>query len=515
VVAGREEIVTGGIDTRDGASPRWRALAPPLGALFFLLHPLLSLLRAAAQLQDPSTGVHLATGRYILATGIIPHQDLFSFTAAGQPWVATSWLFDVGAALLDRIGGLPLFATVCMLVYAAVPLLLYRRMLRMGATLLVALVLTFAAWLVLMTHALARPDVVTYALFAFFLGRIDDVRTGRRPAASLGLLPPLAALWANLHGGFVLALALAGVYAGVAAVRTLVTGDPRERRDAVTFTVLLAALTLATALNPRGFGLHLELVRHVSAGVGTFVNEWHSPDFQAPTVPIQLFELLLLAVILVGAVARERLAWVEITLLVVFLHQALHEARHVVLFAIVAAPLLARELSVELAGRWPTLAARWRRVAEEQDAQRSSMLYVPGISALFLALAVTGATGFPATFDDLQLSRGAAAFIGAHKERFARPFNTDNLAGPLIYGFWPDVRVFVDDRTDVYGAFVADDYVPVLTARPGWRDVFARYDIDSAVVAAATPCAALLRAAPDWEVAFEDGQNVIFLRRAS
>jgi hypothetical protein len=254
----------------------------------------------------------------------------------------------------------------------------------------------------------------------------------------------------------------------------------------------------------------------VTGGATGYLNEWSSPDLQAPTVPIQFFELFVLGAIFVGAFARARLAWVELALLVVFLHEALHAVRHVTLFAIVAAPILARELSVPLAARWPAFATRWRRIAREQDTLRSPLLYVPGICVLFLVLALAGGTGFPRTLDDLQLTRGAAAFIDAHKERFARPFNTDNLGGALLYRFWPDVRVFVDDRTDVYGdAFVSGEYVPVLTARVNWREVLARYDIDAAVMAAATPCAALLREEPGWEVAFEDGRNVIFWRQAS
>ncbi len=515
-MVGRKEVVTDGPGTRDAETRSRRWLAPPLSALVFLVHPALSLLRPAAQLQDPSTGWHLATGRLILATHGIPRQDPFSFTAAGHPWVASAWLFDTVGALLDRAGGLPLYATVCMLLYAFIPVLLYRRMVRMGAAILPALLLAVGADLVLMSHALARPHVVTYLLFAVFLERMDDVHAGRRPARALWPLPPLAALWANLHGGFVFALVLAAVFAGTAATQALLTGDARQRREAVTFVVLLAAMAVATGINPHGFGLHLDVVRNLRSGATAYLNEWHSPDFQAPTVPIQLFELLVLGVVLVGAWARERLAWVELALLVVFLHEALHAVRHVSLFTIVAAPLVAREASVALAGRWPAFAARWRRIAREQAALRAPLLYIPGACALFIALALTGRTGFPSTFDELQLSRGAAAFIAAHKERFARPFNTDNLGGALIYAFWPDVRVFIDNRTDVYGdAFVADEYLPVLTAQARWREVLARHDIDAAVVAATTPCAALLRAEPGWDVAFEDPQNVIFLRRAS
>ena len=428
-----------------------------------------------------------------------------------------SWLFATAGAALERLGGLPLYATACMLLFACIPVLLYRRMVRLGAAILPALLLTFAAEIVLMSHALARPHVVTYLLFAFFLERLDDVDAGRRPPHALWVLVPLMALWCNVHGAFVTGIVLAGIYALVAAARAMLAGEADARQRAIGFVALLAALVAATAANPHGLGLGRDLLHHLATNATTpLLDEWRSPNFQAPTIPILAFEGLVLATVALAVLAGRRLAWVELALLAFFLHESLHAVRHVSLFAIVAAPLLARELSVPLAARWPVFAARWRAIAGEQAALRAPLVYLPACAALFVGLALAGKTGFPRTFDDLQLTRGAAAFIDAHRERFARPFNTDNLGGALIHRFWPDVHVFVDDRIDVYGdAFVADDYLAVLAARPGWREVLQRHAIDAAVVSATTPAATLLRDAPDWQLAYEDDHNVIFLRRPS
>jgi hypothetical protein len=490
---------------------RW--LAPPLTAFIFLVHPIVTLLWPARQLQDPGTGWHLATGRWILATHTLPHHDVFSFTAAGQPWVTYYWLFEAIGAVIERIGGLPLYGTVCMLIYACIPVLLYRRMIRMGATVLAALLATFLAYFVLASHGLARPHVVTYLLFAFFLERMDDVHSGRRPASAVWVLPPLAALWCNMHGGFLAGLALGGILAGMSAASALVTGTARDRGNAVTFMLLFLALGLATLLNPNGIGLHIDTVHHLAMRTTGLFAEFRSPDFGAGGPPIIAFEILVLATVVIAARSRERLSWLERALLVFFLHQALHSVRHVNLFAIVAAPILARELSDPIARRWPGFAARWREIAAEQAALRSPVLYLPALAALFVVLALTGRTDFPRDLDGLQLSRGATAFIAAHKDRFARPFNTDNLGGSLIYALWPDVRVFVDDRIYVYGDdFIADVYMPILTGQPGWQERLDRYDVDSAIVAATAPCATLLRAEPGWQVAYEDEQNVLFFR---
>ena len=48
---------------------------------------------------------HLRTGQLIAETGAVPRVDSFSFTAAGRPWVAHEWLWELGVFHLYRLGG--------------------------------------------------------------------------------------------------------------------------------------------------------------------------------------------------------------------------------------------------------------------------------------------------------------------------------------------------------------------------------------------------------------------------
>ena len=111
-------------------------------------------------------------------TGTLPRTDLFSFTARGHDWAEeTHRLFEVVSELLVRLGGLLFYTAVWVLVYALLPVLLFRRMLRIGAGLLPAFLLTVVAYLVLWSHALARPHILTYVFFAVLLERLDDFRS--------------------------------------------------------------------------------------------------------------------------------------------------------------------------------------------------------------------------------------------------------------------------------------------------------------------------------------------------
>jgi hypothetical protein len=242
-------------------------------------------------------------------------------------------------------------------------------------------------------------------------------------------------------------------------------------------------------------------------------DEFRSPDFRSGALMAGYFELLILGVLAVTGVGLLELDAAECALLVGTLHGALGSVRNMSLFAIVAAPVVADGLSRALA-RWrPGIAARWAAVAAQQERVAAWRVQVPAIGAVMIALAMAGVLPFPSTLDGLQLSRGAVAHIEAHPERFARAFNTIGLGGPLIYRFWPGLRVFVDDRTVVYGEpFIAHDYMTVLLGDAQWQGVLDRWSVTSAIVSTWAPCAERLRQSSAWRIDYEDAAIVLFVR---
>src|SRR5581483_10560570 len=55
---------------------------------------------------DPDVGWHLQTANWILQHHALPHSDPFSYTRAGAPWAAYSWLFELLLGGFYRILGL-------------------------------------------------------------------------------------------------------------------------------------------------------------------------------------------------------------------------------------------------------------------------------------------------------------------------------------------------------------------------------------------------------------------------
>src|SRR5581483_9952317 len=87
-VVGQPMVGATGAVVSSSRSHPWAAL---------LLGPALLLVfaRQIFALTDPDYWWHVRTGQYIYETGAIPHADFYSFTAAGQPWIAHEWLAEL------------------------------------------------------------------------------------------------------------------------------------------------------------------------------------------------------------------------------------------------------------------------------------------------------------------------------------------------------------------------------------------------------------------------------------
>ena len=56
--------------------------------------------------RDSDTGWHIVTGEKIVSAMQLPRTDPYSFTRAGQPWVAWEWGADCVMGGVFRVGGL-------------------------------------------------------------------------------------------------------------------------------------------------------------------------------------------------------------------------------------------------------------------------------------------------------------------------------------------------------------------------------------------------------------------------
>src|SRR2546426_8111686 len=105
-----------------------------------------------------------------------------------------------------------------------------------------------------------RPQVFTYLFFTFLLVVLDRVFTAPGRGRLLWILPPLFALWANTHGGFVAGLGVLWLYVGVHGLLGLARRGWSESPQVFNQCAAAVLAALATLVNPYGMRLLTWLV---------------------------------------------------------------------------------------------------------------------------------------------------------------------------------------------------------------------------------------------------------------
>jgi hypothetical protein len=381
-------------------------------------------------------------GDTILQRLALPARDVYSWTVAGRPLVVTEWLYDAVLAGAVHLGGwavwLLTFGLLAATAGTAFTLFSAQSRSRAKGALL-ALVLL----LVVAPFSSPLPALASFALWTAAWALLERARL--RGPRILWLLPVLAALWANVHGTFLLA-------PGLALADTLITRLPRlpgrvrrpwhrgTRRALPLVTVVTAAATLVTPYGPRLFD------RVFSLGTSSFhlahIAEFQSPDFHTLyagliVLPFALFALA--APLVSGRALPAR----PLGLSLLFLAGLLWAVR----LAPYAALPLGLLAATGLAGR------------------RAPALRVPW-PVIGLALAIPVILGFrrppPAWPVTTGWPVGGASYVAAHLK--GRGFNTYAEGSYLLWRWRGAPRVYIDSRGDLYmGSGVLSRYVALTT----------------------------------------------------
>jgi hypothetical protein len=501
-------------ETLASGPPSWlrRLLQPSLADVVFVVIMAILFMTGAGWselLSDGESGTHIKTGEYILATRGVPTHDLYSFTSPGRAWYAWEWLSDILFAGLHHFAGLKGVVLFCGAVICFAITLLFRQMVARGVDIHIAAVMTIIAAGAMNFHYLARPHVFSMLFSVVAFWALD--RDWSHPSTRTWLLVPLACLWANMHGGFLVLLVALGCY-------TISAGVARDHRRAWRFGTLAVACLAATLVNPYGWQLHLHIWHYLRADwLITYIDEFQSPVFRTPAM--LRFEMLLFGgLICLWPLARRR-RWHQVMIVAFWAHAGLVSARHVTVYVIAAVPPIAVELN--------TLWAAWTRsrsrrsvigilrdlFRELRPAALSTSAWLPLFLAL-LALTRFGGpwpTDFPASFPTALLTRNADV-IGTDRSRI---ITVDLWGGYLNYKYYPHRRVFLDGRSDYYDRTVLDDFLALRAAGENWRDLLAKYDFAFALIPPDWPLARALKESPEWVLRDQDKTALLFERRGA
>ena len=383
--------------------------------------------------------------------GQILRSDVFTSTVAGTPYNVGEWLGELvmyGAFALDGWAGLAILRA---LVAAGSAFFLARASRREGAPLVASLLVVIWALVLARTRWTDRPQYFGLLLFTMLFDVLLVARSGRPRA--LFLVPPILALWANLHGSYPLGLGLVGAFAAEALLL---------RRAARPFVLAAGAALLATQLTP--FGIDLGAAASHGFAPPRFISEEAPPDVREPAGFI--FSIFVIAVIAATAVRRPGL--LDVLLLGPLLWLALSAQRHMAFFAFAATPYLAA-----------AAADAWRRLPLLQGPLRPiPPRAVNGLVALLGVLAIASVAVAPRAPDERGFPVGALATLRAGQGVLLNEYDW----GGFIEWYVPGRPTFVDGRLFPFLPTVLADYAALIDTSPGWKDVLERRGIRDVLI---------------------------------
>ena len=458
-------------------------------------------------MADPDIYWHLRDAQF-MATGHrwIRH-DMFAYTTAGMPWIDHEWLAELPFYAAFHLGGTHglfwLTTALLGLIFAGVYLLARKS----SGSPLAAWIVTVAA-IVLGTVSYGPRTLlfgwICLVLLLLLLARFEKSRKAGDAIAekrTLWLIPPLFALWINLHGSWLIGLTLLAVYVGCGLFEVhlgAIHGRRWRAEERRLLLVLLGCSMAALFLNPYGWRLTaypFDLAFNQKLNIA-HVEEWQALD--SHTIRARVFFALLGG----GFVAQlvRRRAWAPYQLAFCFtgIYAALLHTRFLFLAAILSLPLFAEDLAWE-----PHPPAR-----KDKSLLRLSLLGLAVVSTIRISqsrMAVVSETaGYPTQ---------ALPFLRSFHPQ--GPVLNDYLWGGYLELYAPNIPIFIDSRVDIFerrGIF--RDYLEILEMK-NTLAILERDRIRYVLFTRDSPLAYFLKQLPAWKIDYEDGTTVLLERIGS
>ncbi|WP_439358669.1 hypothetical protein [Bradyrhizobium sp. DASA03007] len=446
-------------------------------------------------LQDSDSFWQIKIGQWILDHGAMPYTDFYSFTRTGAPWISTSWLSQVmfafsytqwgwaGPVILTAIG---IALSTAIFVY-----LLDAQIEAPRAVLFAMLALLLA-----LHHVLARPHILALPVMVAWVGFLMAA-ADRRSAPSWTWLP-LMALWANLHGGFVLGLALIGPIS-LEAVEHAEKG--RRLQLFLRWVLFGVGALIASCCTPYGWRTLMGATNILSLGeLLSLIFEWMPANFATFTS----FEGALLGLIALGYYRGVVLSAPRIFLILFLTWSALTHVRSIEAFAFLVPLVLAKPLG-EMFSRPP---------ADATDADGWPARYVTALGELMIVAASWTSTSLYMghhRFGFTMTQTPVAAVDLLEQRKAQRIFNAYQFGGYLISR---DIPVFVDGRAELYGEkFVMDFFKATEGKKPELLPrLLDEYKIDATLLIADAPGPQILDQLKGWKRIYADDIAVIHVR---
>ncbi|MCD4781655.1 MAG: hypothetical protein K8S27_14060 [Candidatus Omnitrophica bacterium] len=491
---------------------------------------------ANIEIKDFDLWLHLTTGRYILQNSDIPLNDVLSHTMDGKSWNNHEWLFQIIIYSVHYLNGIEGLIHLRVFIIVLTFFLLIKIALQNKNMLLPLAVLTLVM-LVYRVRTTLRPDIFSILFLSTYIWLLG-FHINKKFVIPVMFI--LQVLWVNMHGFFIV---------GPAIVLLSFLGEFLKRKARMPFEwnqtarltddeykrtkVLLLITFLACFVNPhfiKGALYPFTVLFSLPGESKIFFKE--IGELLAPirrsdmfTTKYLHYKLLIIISFLSFVFNYRRLDFALLALWSMFLFSSLKAVRNVVFFAIIAFfVIMANSQSIE----WPKNFF--------QVFRRKKLVLLTGIVLKILIMVMTldyidqltlrGYYDFDRYERKSEYGGGVSQRNFPHKAiRFLKInevkgnfFNDFNSAAFLLFGTHPDIKVFIDGRTELYGPDFFRYYVDIQKGdKEKFKEAVEKYHITGVIhnhlyVPVRKGFISHLYDDEDWVLVYLDYDAVIFLK---
>jgi tetratricopeptide (TPR) repeat protein len=489
------------------------------------------------EIKDLDLWLHIKMGEFIVQNGYVPSVDVLSASFAGKPWINHEWLFQVIVYLVQRGWGMDgllyMQAALVTLTFLIFLFLVYTKERQ-----LIIIPLMFFVLQVYDTRFTVRPDIFSVFFFAAYI-YILSLHLDKR--WSLWVLFLLQILWTNIHGYSLFGIVFIAIGYSAEWIKRHVPLPYQWNKEGRLTNAeykrmgwIFIALILATLINPltfKGALYPFKILLGVSGDSKVFFQ--YITELKQPLHWNSLFDLndngpyktLIFLSLLSFFFNRYRIDIGGLLFWLVFLLFSLTALRNMVYFAFAA--FLATMLNLSNLTLKEILPFTFNR---------REFIHVTGwMLSLFIMVQLinNGQERLLNGYYDFDKYERKSEYFGIAQRLFPDKavdfllknnvrgnfFNDFNSGAYLIGRAYPQIRVFMDGRTELRGGKFFMYYYSIWGEgdEKAFDEAVRRYNltgvfVNTAMNPAPTKFLKMVYAKKDWHLVYFDYDGFIFLR---
>ncbi|MBU1292191.1 hypothetical protein KKH07_01760 [Patescibacteria group bacterium] len=455
-------------------------------------------------------GRHIINGQMILAGqfGILD-TNFYSYTEPDFPVINHHWGGGVIFYLIWKVFG---FAglSILYLILSLIIFYLFFRLAQKESNFKVALIFSLLLIPLMTARREIRPEIFSYFLMALFFWILWHWHKGKISDKWLWLLPILEIFWVNTHIYFIFGPALIGLFLVDWVIKNKKV-RPLLRSNLFINLILTSLATLVSPFGLKGLLYPFNIFKEYGYRIVENQSVWFLENWGFKSPNLRLFEICLILLITSFIVLlirnRKKFSFIYFVLALVWGGLGWLAIRNFTMFGFFV--LLIISFNIKKFG------FKFKKIS------LSVIIFVS--LAIFLISFFVYYPKLPLDQDRFGFglmpgNNGSAQFF--KDQNLQGPiFNNYDIGGYLIYYFYPQEKVFTDNRPEAYSiSHFQDIYIPAQTNNLVWQELNKEYNFNMIFFSHRDYTnwgqQFLIERVqdPDWAVVYFDSYAIIFLK---